>query len=125
MQDILVNVLSPATYEDCHIPGSLNIPLADLESKSEQWVKKQPIIVYCASYECPASRRAWHLLNNLGFSQVRAYEGGMREWVQKGFPAQGNCSADYLKSPNKKSEQEDKQVKTISAEELHKLIMSA
>ncbi len=123
MQKVLiVNVLSPETYADCHIPGSVNVPLANLERESKLWNKDQSIIVYCANYECPAGNKAWHLLDGLGFKNVREYEGGMNEWYQKKYPVQGSCKAEYLKKPVAKTEGHDGKVKTITHEALKKLI---
>lgn len=121
---LIINVLSPVTYSDCHIPGSINVPLADLESQVADWDKGQHIIVYCASYECGAGSRAWHLLNNLGFKNVTEYEGGMNEWLYKGYRVEGTCTADYLKKPITKKVINDPRIKTITHDALQKLILN-
>ncbi len=117
---IVINALKNDAFADCHIPKSINIPLDQLKQASEQFDKDAEIIVYCASNECPVSQRAWHLLTNMGFTNVRAYEGGIREWKQKGFPTAGPCKAQYLTPPFGESLPEDTKIKTITAEELKK-----
>lgn len=90
---IVVNVLSEDYYHKCHIKDSINVPLAQLQSiASESWNKNDKIVVYCANYECPASRNAFKLLEKLGFTHVCAYEGGIKEWCQKGYPIVGECA---------------------------------
>ena len=93
----VINVLSEEAYNDCHILGSLNVPLKKLKTAAEKWNKEQEIIVYCASYTCPASKEAFKVLKELGFANIWAYEGGMKEWKQKGLDSVGPCVLDYLK----------------------------
>ena len=112
---LVINALRKQYYKDCHILGSINVSLDDLGAYAQKLDKSTPIVVYCASYSCPVSRKAWHILNDLGFTNVRAYEGGMAEWTQKGYLAKGACQEEYL-SRQESSETSD--VKTITAEAL-------
>jgi rhodanese-related sulfurtransferase len=89
----LINVLSPDTFQKGHIPGSYNIPLTEgnFVGRVEQTVggKDKTIVTYCASYDCPASREAANALEQAGFTEVYAFEGGMREWREAGFGVVG------------------------------------
>lgn len=93
---LVLNVLSKEAYDDCHIMGSQSIPLADLKSASSGWDKGKEIVVYCANYHCSASKEAYLKLTVLGFTNVRAYEGGMREWRDAGYSSEGPCKKSYL-----------------------------
>lgn len=115
---LLINVVFESGFRDCHIPGSVSVPLPDLERGSAKFDKDQEIIVYCGSYDCPMSKKAWHLLHDLGFTAVKAYEGGMREWYQLKYPVAGECKAEYLKPASKKPESSDEEVVAITAQEL-------
>lgn len=117
---LIINVLAKENYEDCHIKGSISVPYDQLEKYAQKLDKNQEIIVYCAHYQCPRSREAYKLLHKLGFKNVRAYEGGIREWFQLGLPVQGSCKADYLKEPNVKPSHAEAEIKTLSALELKK-----
>jgi rhodanese-related sulfurtransferase len=44
----LVEVLGASAYEKEHIPGAINIPLADLAEKAGRLHRAHPVIVYCA-----------------------------------------------------------------------------
>jgi len=96
---LVVNVLGSRFHEDAHIKGSINAPLRFLENTAASWDKKQQIIVYCACQECDASQKACKLLHAMGFNDVLAYEGGMREWFQLGYPCNGPCKEAYLREP--------------------------
>lgn len=92
----IINVLAKEYFDDCHITGSRHVPFDELSSRAQEWDKDKSIVVYCAKYECDASRQAFKQLSALGFENVWAYEGGMKEWKQKGFACQGSCSKEYL-----------------------------
>ncbi len=82
---LLVNVLK------LDIPGSVQIPKTqpDFESRVEQVAgdKQRTVVVYCSDYECSASRSAAKKLENAGFADVYAYEGGIHEWQEKSAEA--------------------------------------
>ena len=81
----VINVLDKQHYDEKHIKDSINIPLGQLENTVADWEKDREIVVYCASYECKASETAFHKLKKLGFTNVKAYEGGTKEWFEKGY----------------------------------------
>ena len=101
----IINVLNSDTYRDCHIQLSINLPLVKPfknrvknRLKSGKWKKNKTIVVYCANTECPLSRRAYKMLTQeFGFTNVWSYEGGMRDWVQHGYPTVGRACGGYLK----------------------------
>ena len=83
----IVNVLPPEHHNLGLIKGSLKIPVSELEKRQEELDKSKEVVVYCASHECNASRDAAKKLAQLGFN-VRAYEGGIKEWKESGFPTE-------------------------------------
>ncbi len=94
----VVNVLDKKTFENCSIAGSIHVPLSTLEKVAGQWKKHQRIVVYCASYDCPTSKHAFNILHRMGFRNIYAYEGGTKEWREKGYPITGPCRSTYLKN---------------------------
>ncbi len=94
---LVVNVLDSEHFNDCHIAGTTSVPLEGLKQACADWDKDKKIVVYCASYMCSASKDAAKLLTSEGFTKVCAYEGGTKEWKEKGFPCEGACEMDYLK----------------------------
>ena len=47
---VIVNVMPRETYEEGHIPGSINLPVAEIEAKARQLISNssQEIAIYCA-----------------------------------------------------------------------------
>src|SRR3990167_2463049 len=88
----VVNVLEPKSYHLGFIRGSKRIPLSELEQRANELDKNREVIVYCASYDCPASRNAAAKLQEMGYT-VRAYAGGIKEWKEYGFPTEGEAKA--------------------------------
>ncbi len=86
---IVVNVLSKEAYEDSHIKGSISIPLEDLQKDGwEKLDKSKQIVTYCASTTCKGSKKAAEFLKGKEFNVV-AYEGGIKEWSESGYPVEG------------------------------------
>ncbi len=122
-QVILVNVLDKEFFEDCHIPGSLHVPIAELEEQAKNWEKDKTVVVYCSNYSCTASCSANKALKRLGFADARAYEAGMAGWVQAKLPFEGPAQADYLTLENKPLEgPKCDDVTEITTEELQALL---
>jgi rhodanese-related sulfurtransferase len=48
---VILNVMPKETFADGHIPGSINLPVVDVETRARQLIVnfKQEIAVYCAS----------------------------------------------------------------------------
>lgn len=92
----VINVLSEKWYNDCHIAGSINVPLDKLIERAQELDKKSKIVVYCALSECDASKKAAILLMCMGFEHVFEYPGGIKEWYQAGNATEGACLSGYL-----------------------------
>jgi rhodanese-related sulfurtransferase len=112
----VLNALSAELYNDAHIKNSLSVPLDELKTFAEHTPKDTAIVVYCAHRNCDVSARAWHILHELGFDNLFAYEGGMREWYEAGYPTDGPCNADYLHEPLGPQANHDHAVQSITKE---------
>ncbi len=68
-----------------HIPGALNIPLEELETRLEAVIADLTgdVITVCRTDRRSAS--AARLLQDVGFADVRVLKGGMVEWNALGF----------------------------------------
>lgn len=84
---VLINVLSPEDFNKQHIRTSINIPVKDAKFvekvKEVAGSKDRDVIVYCASFDCPASTDAAKALDKAGFSNTYDYEGGTQDWFEK------------------------------------------
>lgn len=126
----LVNVLTKEFFDDCHIPGSLNISLMDLKKEAQKWPKSAKIVVYCSNYMCEASGHACKKLKKEGFDAVYDYDEGMAGWYQahvqdaQAYPVVGPCQEKYLTMDNKKPNHtaESSEYIVITTPELKQLI---
>jgi phage shock protein E len=74
----LLDVRTPEEFASGHIPGALNIPVAQLDLRlGELPTKQQPLVVYCRSGNRSAS--AARLLGEAGFTAVHDL-GAMSRW---------------------------------------------
>lgn len=86
----IINVLGKKSFQQAHIPGSINIPresanfVMDVAKLTES--ERSPVIVYCASASCDESEKAAKDLENVGFSKVYDFEGGIEAWKDAGLP---------------------------------------
>ena len=80
------NVLTDGYFKGEMIPGSRRVPVDTLgrEVAEAQSAKDDEIIVYCGGPTCPQSLQAAQKLTDLGYTNVRAYEGGLEEWKNAG-----------------------------------------
>lgn len=86
----IVDTLDPNSFNKSHIPGSINIPVEQIESKANTKLSKNDeIVVYCGSKECTKSTQAYEKLEKLGFTKVWEFEGGLKEWQTMKYPVQG------------------------------------
>lgn len=118
---VVINVLDKQWYDDCHIKGSINVPLEAIETYAQQLdPEASEIVLYCSNYFCTSSGYACKLLKNKGFKHVWAYEGGTAEWYQLGFPVEGPCEQEYLKKKIEQSQEADvsSECDTITAQAL-------
>ena len=68
-----------------HLPGALNIPLAQLERRLAELPPDREIVAYCRGPWCVLSFEAVAALRQRGF-QARRLEDGFPEWKVAGLP---------------------------------------
>ena len=80
------NVLTDGYFKGEMIPGSRRVPLDTIgrEVSDAKSPKDEEIIVYCGGPKCQQSLQAAQKLRDLGYTNVRAYEGGLEEWKNAG-----------------------------------------
>ncbi len=90
---IVINVLSKESFEKKHVPGSINMPLDELEAQTPKRLpdKDAKIIVYCASTACQASPNAARKLEEMGYTDITDFEAGMEGWEAAGFEVESGA----------------------------------
>lgn len=93
LRDGLVTVLDvrpPEEYAAGHLPGAVNIPLADLERHLDALGQGQEIIAYCRGPHCVLAFEAVSRLRARGI-RARRLDGGLPEWRLAGRPVEGKA----------------------------------
>jgi rhodanese-related sulfurtransferase len=80
----LVIIDVSTSYEAGHLPGAINIPISQLESRISQLDKSKPYLVYCHG-DGPSIQGSELLVKN-GFSPVYRLEGNYGAWIAAGYP---------------------------------------
>ena len=70
-----------------HLPGSLNVPLDQLEARLSELDPAQEIVAYCRGAYCVLSFDAVARLREFGFN-ARRLEDGFPEWRAAGLPCE-------------------------------------
>lgn len=89
-RDGLVTVLDvrpPEEYAAGHLPGAINIPLAELEHHLAELPKENEIVAYCRGPYCVLAFEAVNRLRGHGY-QARRLENGYPEWKKAGLPVE-------------------------------------
>ena len=126
----VLNVLDPEQYNECHIPGSLNVPYDKVAEYAQSLDKNAEVVVYCSNYQCSASSQVAKQLRELGFENVAVYEGGTAEWYQRGNQvegavAQGAPASEYLTKVVERPADVNAEVAVISADALKEKLVAA
>ena len=86
--DVAVGEALPRSYwEDGHLPTAVNLPhdADDATIVATLPDRERPVIVYCANAACPNSGILARRLDQLGYADVAAYEGGKQDWIEAGL----------------------------------------
>ena len=75
---ILIDVRTPAEYRDGHIPGVVNIPLAELEKRLGEIPKDKKVVLICRTGN--RSAQGTKLLRGKGLDNIFNSTGGMSTW---------------------------------------------
>jgi rhodanese-related sulfurtransferase len=87
----LVETLAEAYYRHTHLPGAIHLsPVAVRQCAPALLPDKNALIVlYCSDRECMASGDVARELETMGYTNVREYAGGKRDWIAAGLPVEG------------------------------------
>jgi len=84
---IVLDVRPADEYAAGHVPGSINVPVKELEKQIKKMDNKKEIIAYCRGPYCVLSYDTVALLRTKGF-KARRLKDGMPEWKRAGLPVE-------------------------------------
>jgi ArsR family transcriptional regulator len=83
----VIDVRPPDEFALGHVPGAINVPLADLQARLPEIDPDREIVAYCRGPWCVMSFEAVAALRKHGF-QARRLEDGLPEWKAAGLPVE-------------------------------------
>ena len=81
----VLDVRPPEEYAAGHIPGAINVPLADLRRRWQELPRDREIVAYCRGPYCVYADDAVRLLRDQGFT-ARRLDTGYPEWERADHP---------------------------------------
>lgn len=91
----LVEALPAKYFRDAHLPGAVNIPHDGIDARAPALLpdKDAEVVVYCANLPCKNSAIAARRLVELGYTNVREYAEGKKDWIDAGLPVETDGAA--------------------------------
>lgn len=90
---VLVDVRRPEDYQRQHLPGAINIPVAQLSAQRLAAYRPDTLfVVYCWGPGCNGSTKGAARLSALGFP-VKEMIGGIEYWEKEGYPLESSSPA--------------------------------
>lgn len=92
---VLVDALAPIAFARTRLPGAVNITpdWVDARAPARLPDRTAEIVVYCENESCDSSVLVARRLVELGYTNVRHYAGGKRDWIAAGLPLEGSGAA--------------------------------
>ena len=84
---LVLDVRPPEEFAAGHVPGAVNIPVKELESRLASLPKRKEIVAYCRGPYCLMSFEAVEKLRSRGL-KARRLEDGFPEWKAAGLPVE-------------------------------------
>jgi rhodanese-related sulfurtransferase len=94
----VVDSRSVTAYQQLRIAGAVASPAPygrDSEDPVDEWATDRRILTYCACPHHLSTRRAASLLSG-GYSEVYALDKGFNDWIDKGYPVDGERATQQL-----------------------------
>lgn len=84
---LFIDSRTPEEYRAGHIPGAVLLSRKKFEEQflpvEDRLRMGETLVVYCSSRRCEDSGHVASRLANLGFGNIRVFEGGWAEWRKR------------------------------------------
>lgn len=89
----VVDALGGSYYEQQHLPGAVPLVAADVARRGRDVLPDTaaPIVTYCSDESCANSEQVARLLAASGYTNVRKYKEGIKDWVEAGLPVESGA----------------------------------
>ena len=83
---LVIDVRSPAKFGVAHIPGAINVPVAEIEGRLDEFRHDKGVLVYCINGT--RTRKAEAILLGADVPNVYHLEGAFNAWIQGKHPVE-------------------------------------
>ncbi len=83
---VVVDTIGTYDGNKYKIKGAKTIPYPEVADRRKELLKYDEIIVYCLKKRCIASKKTAAALKMLNVPNVKVYEGGIVEWLERNLP---------------------------------------
>jgi rhodanese-related sulfurtransferase/predicted transcriptional regulator len=83
----VLDVRPPEEFAAGHLPGAVNIPIAELHKRLRELPKRKEVVAYCRGPYCLMAYDAVRVLREQGL-KARRLEAGLPEWRHAGLPVE-------------------------------------
>lgn len=82
---LTIDVRDPHGFDAGHIPGALNVSVADVEIMANRVLKEtRPVVAYCACPDDGSSLYVAAKLRRVGVKNIKVLTGGWTSWTKSG-----------------------------------------
>lgn len=85
---VVVDVRSPAEYEQAHLPEAINIPLLEMPERAGDLPQDREVPILSVCNVGNISLPGVLFLQSLGYHNARSLNGGTMGWINEGYPAE-------------------------------------
>lgn len=82
----IIDTRDPIKYEECHVPGAINIPQIDIPDKISIIDTTIPVIIYCL-YGVKSEAPFLYLKEKMKMKNIYILEGGIFQWATEVDPS--------------------------------------
>lgn len=84
----IIDIRDPKDYNEQHLPGSINIPLPEINADNAKLLKHKDKSVIVTCHAGHQSGKAAKQLVTLGFDKIFMLNGGLLAWVKANMPTE-------------------------------------
>jgi rhodanese-related sulfurtransferase/DNA-binding transcriptional ArsR family regulator len=96
---VVLDVRDAEEYAAGHIPGAINIPVAELQERLGQIPTGHQVVAYCRGLYCVYSYDALDILRPHG-TTARRLDGGFAAWLAAGLPVTSDTAQPDITQPH-------------------------
>lgn len=93
---LLIDVRDREAFDKLRIPGSIHVPLYSLKTKA--FLRDKPLALVSEGYPNAALDLTCKSMRDAGFTRASILNGGLRSWIQKKGPVEGDVRSVQLVS---------------------------